>query len=146
MKKWLTPKVVEEQFTANSNVSVCYSLTCTLPGDNPYTEDGSSASLIFQSNVSERAQYNAVWGQQTISSWGEIHNENCALPARYNEATGVFKETGNHGAKVSNIIIDKENPVADGKYPAIWTSHYKIRDYHHMGYAVDDSVGHPLRS
>ena len=40
MKKWTRPVVVEEHFTANSNVSVGYSLVFTLTGDNPYPEDG----------------------------------------------------------------------------------------------------------
>lgn len=54
MKKWTRPVVVEEQFTANSNVSVCYSLVCTLPGKDPYTEDGSSNSFITESKVKGR--------------------------------------------------------------------------------------------
>ena len=145
MKKWETPKVVEEQFTANSNVSVCYSLVCTLPGDNPYTEDGSSVSFITERKVKDRAKHHAVWGEQSFRDL-EKHDSNCALPARYNADTGVFKESGGNAAQVSNIQIDKANPAADGKYPAIWTSHFGLLDYHHMGYAVDDSVGHPLRS
>ncbi|WP_270470512.1 hypothetical protein [Catenibacterium mitsuokai] len=145
MKKWETPKAVEEQFTANSNVSVCYSLVCTLPGKNPYTEDGSSASLITESKVKDRGSIHSIWGEQTFRDL-EKHDSNCALPARYNADTGVFKESGGNAAKVSNINIDKEHPAADGRYPAIWTSHYGLLDYHHMGYAVDDSVGHPLRS
>ena len=145
MKKWETPKAVEEQFTANSTVSVCYSLVCTLPGKNPYTEDGSSASLITESKVKDRGSIHSIWGEQTFRDL-EKHDSNCALPARYNADTGVFKESGGNAAKVSNINIDKEHPAADGRYPAIWTSHYGLLDYHHMGYAVDDSVGHPLRS
>ena len=144
MKKWETPKAVEEQFTANSNVSVCYSLVCTLPGKNPYTEDGSSASLITERKVKDRAKYHAVWGEQSFRDL-EKHDSNCALPARYNADTGVFKETGGNAAVVKNIQIDTANPAANGKYPAIWTSSYGL-DYHHMGYAVDDTVGHPLRS
>lgn len=54
MKKWTRPVVVEEQFTANSNVSVCYSLVCTLPGKDPYTEDGSSNAFITESKVKDR--------------------------------------------------------------------------------------------
>ena len=151
MKKWETPKVVEEQFAANSNVSACYSLVCTLPGDNPYTEDGSKDNWIYSYKVKDRANYNAIWGQQTFPDWShsEKHDENCALPARYNATTGVFKESGGNKAQVSNIHIDIENPVEDGKYPAIWTSNFGVlfnRNYHHIGYAVDDSVGHPLRS
>lgn len=144
MKKWETPKVVEEQFTANSNVSVCYSLVCTLPGKNPYTEDGSSVSWITERKVKDRAKYHAVWGEQSFRDL-EKHDSNCALPARYNADTGVFKETGGNAAVVKNIQIDTANPAANGKYPAIWTSSYGL-DYHHMGYAVDDTVGHPLRS
>lgn len=147
MKKWETPKVVEEQFVTNSSVSACYSLVCTLPGDNPYTEDGSNRNWIYSSKVKDRATYNAIWGQQTFPDWlhSEKHDENCASPARYNADTGVFKESGGNAAQVSNIHIDKDNPVADGKYPAIWTSYF-WGNYHHIGYAVDDSVGHPLRS
>lgn len=148
MKKWETPKVVEEQFVTNSSVSACYSLVCTLPGDNPYTEDGSDLNLIYPYKVKDRARYNAIWGQQQFRDL-EKHDSNCALPARYNEVTGVFKESGGNKAQVSNIHIDKDNPVGDGKYPAIWTSNYGVvvnLDYHHIGYAVDDSVGHPLRS
>ena len=145
MKKWTRPVVVEEQFTANSNVSVCYSLVCTLPGDNPYTEDGSSNSFITESKVKDRGSIHSVWGEQSFR-WEEKHNSNCSLPARYNEDTGVFKESGGNAAQVSNIRIDKAHPAADGRYPAIWTSNYRGLDYHHMGYAVDDSVGHPLRS
>ena len=149
MKKWETPKVVEEQFTANSNVSVCYSLVCTLPGNNPYTEDGGDYSLIRPSNVKDRARYNAIWGQQNFRKL-EKHDENCALPARYNADTGVFKESGGNAAQVTNIQIDTANQAANGKYPAIWTSNFGIgifnNDYHHIGYAVDDSVGHPHRS
>lgn len=145
MKKWTRPVVVEEQFTANSNVSVCYSLVCTLPGDNPYTEDGSSVSLITERKVKDRAKYHAVWGEQSFRDL-EKHDSNCALPARYNADTGVFKESGGNAAQVSNIQIDTADLAADGKYPAIWTSHFGLLDYHHMGYAVDDSVGHPLRS
>lgn len=147
MKKWETPKVFEEQFAANSSVSACYSLVCTLPGDNPYTEDGSNDNWIYSSKVKDRATYNAVWGQQTFPKWPfqEKHDENCASPARYNADTGVFKESGGNAAQVSNIHIDKDNPVAAGKYPAIWTSYF-WGNYHHIGYAVDDSVGHPNRS
>lgn len=152
MKKWETPKVVEEQFAANSNVSACYSLVCTLPGDNPYTEDGSKDNWIYSSKVKDRAKYNAIWGQQTFPDvlHSEKHDENCALPARFNDVTGVFKESGGNAAQVSNIQIDKANQVAAGRYPAIWTSNFGVgifnRNYHHIGYAVDDSVGHPLRS
>lgn len=152
MKKWETPKVVEEQFAANSNVSACYSLVCTLPGDNPYTEDGSKDNWIYSSKVKDRAKYNAIWGQQTFPDvlHSEKHDENCALPARFNDVTGVFKESGGNAAQVSNIQIEKANQVAAGRYPAIWTSNFGVgifnRNYHHIGYAVDDSVGHPLRS
>lgn len=149
MKKWETPKVVEEQFMTNSSVSACYSLVCTLPGDNPYIEDGSGLNMIYSSKVKDRARYNAIWGQQQFRDL-EKHDSNCALPARYNEATGVFKESGGNKAQVSNIQIDTANQAANGKYPAIWTSNFGIgifnNDYHHIGYAVDDSVGHPLRS
>lgn len=148
MKKWETPKVVEEQFVTNSSVSACYSLVCTLPGNDPYTEDGSDLNLIYPAKVKDRARYNAIWGQQQFRDL-EKHDSNCALPARYNATTGVFKESGGNKAQVSNIHIDIDNPVGDGKYPAIWTSNFGVlfnRNYHHIGYAVDDSVGHPLRS
>ena len=147
MKKWERPVVVEEQFVTNSSVSACYSLVCTLPGDNPYIEDGSKDNWINSSKVKDRATYHAIWGQQTFPDLlREKHDENCASPARYNADTGVFKESGGNAAQVSNIRIDKANPAADGRYPAIWTSNSIGLDYHHMGYAVDDSVGHPLRS
>lgn len=145
MKKQETPKVVEEQFTANSNVSVCYSLVCTLPGKDPYTEDGGTVSLITAPDVKDRANHHAIWGQQNFRGL-EKHDENCALPARYNATTGVFKESGGNKAQVSNIQIDTADLAANGKYPAIWTSHYGVLNYNHIGYAVDDSVGHPLRS
>lgn len=145
MKKWETPKAVEEQFTANSNVSVCYSLVCTLPGEDPYTEDGGKWVNITESQVRDRASYNAIWGKQHFRPL-EKHDENCVSPARYNADTGVFKETGHNGAKVSHIEIDTANLAANGKHPAIWTSTYGLFDYHHIGYAVDDSASHPLRS
>lgn len=152
MKKWETPKVVEEQFVTNSSVSACYSLVCTLPGDNPYTEDGSKDNWIYSFKVKDRANYNAIWGKQTFPDLfhPEKHDKNCALPARFNDVTGVFKEPGGNAAQVSNIQIDKANQVAAGRYPAIWTSNFGAgifnRNNHHIGYAVDDSVGHPLRS
>lgn len=90
MKKWTRPVVVEEQFTANSNVSVCYSLVCTLPGDNPYTEDGSSNSFITESKVKDRGSIHSIWGEQSFR-WGEKHNSNCSLPARYNEEQVYLK-------------------------------------------------------
>lgn len=145
MKKWTRPVVVEEQFTANSNVSVCYSLVCTLPGKDPYTEDGESLSMITAADVKDRAKYHAIWGEQHFRGL-EKHDKNCALPARYNADTGVFKESGGNAAEVSNIQIDTADLAANGKYPAIWTSHYGLLNYNHIGYAVDDSVGHPLRS
>lgn len=76
MKKWTRPVVVEEQFTANSNVSVCYSLVCTLPGKDPYTEDGSSNSFITESKVKDRGSIHSIWGEQSFR-WGEKHNSNC---------------------------------------------------------------------
>ena len=145
MKKWTRPVVVEEQFTANSNVSVCYSLVCTLPGKDPYTEDGMSTFNYYEYKVKDRGNIHQIWGQQHFRGL-EKHDENCALPSRYNAETGVFKESGGNAAQVSNIQIDTADVAANGKYPAIWTSHYIGLDYHHMGYAVDDSVGHPLRS
>lgn len=81
MKKWTRPVVVEEQFTANSNVSVCYSLVCTLPGKDPYTEDGSSNSFITESKVKDRGSIHSIWGEQSFR-WEEKHNSNCSLPAR----------------------------------------------------------------
>lgn len=148
MKKWETPKVVEEQLAADSHVSACYSLVCTLPGDNPYIEDGWSTNLngnwITPTKVKNRAQHNAIWGKQTFRDI-EKHDQNCALPARYNADTNVFKESGGNAAEVSNIEIDTSNMGLNGKYPAIWTSKFGFT-YHHMGYAVDDSVGHPNRS
>lgn len=147
MKNWVRPMALEEAFVANSNVSACYSLVCTLPGNNPYTEDGSGKSHITASKVKDRASYYEVWGQQTgyPQYIGEKHDSNCAKPARYNEATGNFYETGINGSKLSNIIIDKEHPVSTGKYPAIWTSSF-LGDYHHIGFAIDDSANHPQRS
>lgn len=76
MKKWTRPVVVEEQFTANSNVSVCYSLVCTLPGKDPYTEDGSSNSFITESKVKDRGSIHSIWGEQSFR-WEEKHNSNC---------------------------------------------------------------------
>ena len=145
MKKWTRPVVVEEQFTANSNVSVCYSLVCTLPGKDPYTEDGGTVSLITAPDVKDRGSIHSIWGEQSFRGL-EKHDENCALPARYNADTGVFKESGGNKAQVSNIQIDTADLAANGKYPAIWTSHYGVLNYNHIVYAVDDSVGHPLRS
>lgn len=78
MKKWTRPVVVEEQFTANSNVSVCYSLVCTLPGKDPYTEDGSSNSFITESKVKDRGSIHSIWGEQSFR-WEEKHNSNCSL-------------------------------------------------------------------
>lgn len=78
MKKWTRPVVVEEQFTANSNVSVCYSLVCTLPGKDPYTEDGSSNSFITESKVKDRGSIHSIWGEQSFR-WEEKHNSNCYL-------------------------------------------------------------------
>ncbi|MCI6076957.1 MAG: hypothetical protein MR702_06475 [Catenibacterium mitsuokai] len=144
MKKWERPVVVEEQFTANSNVSVCYSLVCTLPGKDPYTEDGMSTFNYHEYKVKDRGNIHLIWGQQHFRPL-EKHDENCALPARYNADTGVFKESGGNAAKVTNIQIDTADLAANGKYPAIWTSHFGFT-YNHIGYAVDDSVGHPLRS
>ena len=114
MKKWERPVVVEEQFVTNSSVSACYSLVCTLPGDNPYIEDGSKDNWINSYKVKDRAKYHAIWGQQTFPDLLlEKHDENCASPARYNADTGVFKESGGNAAQVSNIHIDKDNPVAE---------------------------------
>lgn len=149
MKKWETPKAVEEQFTANSNVSVCYSVSCTLPGNSPYEQDGYDKSYIYESKVSDRASRHLIWGDQQFpkySVFAEKHDGNCASPARYNAETGVFKESGINGSVLKGIKIDTTDPISDGKYPAIWTSHFLGVDYHHIGYAVDDSVGHPLRS
>lgn len=147
MKKWETPKAVEEQFTANSNVSACYSLVCVLPGDNPYIDDGDKSSTINQNTVPNRASYNAIWGEREQSRYSEIHDSTCASPARYNKITGVFKGKGPYGnAELIRIKIDTKNTASNDKYPAIWTSHSGVFDYNHMGYATDESVGHPNRS
>ena len=146
MKKWLTPSAIQEDLMADAAVAESSCGSYNVPGDNPYIEDGSKDNWIKSYKVKDRAKYHAIWGQQTFPDLLlEKHDENCASPARYNADTGVFKESGGNAAQVSNIHIDKDNPVADGKYPAIWTSYF-WGNYHHIGYAVDDSVGHPLRS
>lgn len=142
MKKWLTPQAVEEQFTANSNVSACYSLVCVLPGDNPYIEDGDKPSTIHKNTVPNSASYNAIWGERQQMRHSEIHDSSCASPARYNEQTRKFK---GKGATLLSIKIDK-NLAENSKYPVIWTTHSGYFEYNHMGYATDESVGHPNRS
>lgn len=147
MKNWVRPMAVEEAFVANTTVSVCYSLTCTLPGKDPYTEDGHDSAWITNKSVADRGNVNEIWGHQTFRKgiFGEDiveKHDSCAYPAYWNEDTQTFHESGMNKAPVSNVQV----APGSGKRAAIWNSTYQGLTYHHIGYAIDESAAHPNRS
>lgn len=143
MKNWVRPMAVEEAFVANTTVSACYSLVCTLPGKDPYTEDGENP-YNFKNDLSDRGNHFAEWAKQDGFRYLEKH-QSCAKPSYWNATTNTFYESGINKAPVSNVDVDFSVDAGEGKHPAIWTSKFGL-EYHHIGFAVDESAAHPNRS
>lgn len=139
MRKWVSPKAVEENFTSNQNVaysiSGCYTVYCMISGDGKGKFTGVKR---FDRNVE-------FYGQK-ITCDGQDHGKPCALGSSLDTKTNTYYE---YNKKSGAGNIDAVGPQeSNGYIPATWTSTdiQGTGDYTHYGYAINDQPNKPNHS
>lgn len=139
MRKWVSPKAVEENFTSNQNVansiSGCFSVYCMISGDGK-----------GKFNEKKYFNRNAQFYGNTIYADGKQHGEPCARGSSLDTKTNNYYE---YNKKSGLGEIDSLGPQeSNGYIPVTWTSTDidGTGEYTHYGYAINDQPNKPNHS
>ncbi|MGM9940185.1 MAG: hypothetical protein ACI32P_10665 [Catenibacterium mitsuokai] len=126
MKKWTTPRAMEECFTANVDVAVavttCYKVTCNASAANEY-EKGHDFLGYFRDHTNAKC---------TFPENNEIQTD-----PRTHKITGMIGNYEN-GKVVCQFTDSNYQPIESGDLQidtiVYWTSPGYVSTYHHQGY------------
>lgn len=139
-KKYVTPTMVGERFSADEYVAACYSLYCMISGDG----DKYTGKAVFSQN--KKYKNWLANSQLTFTpDNGLDHGEPCANGSSLDTTTGNYYEYHKKSA-VGTIALGAD--AGNGKQYATWTSEdiNGTGTYHHYGYAKLDDVNRPNHS
>lgn len=139
MRKWVSPKAVEENFTSNQNVansiSGCYSVYCKISGNGAGAYTGKQN---FDSDV--------YFYGKTITHDGKDHGEPCARGSSLDTKTKNYYEYNKKSGLGEIEVLGSQE--SNGYIPVTWTSTdiNGTGKYTHYGYAINDQPNKPNHS
>lgn len=132
MRKWVSPKAVEEKFSVNEAVSACIegTIQCYYPGKSPYEGNDGTDTIKISKDFAAQDKW------VTTGEWHGLCGNDAHIS--FNSETGSGYEVVNGKTDYQKPIKNIKNyTMKEGTYTnVIWNSydgHNGGGEYHHRG-------------